>query len=134
MLEERAFFLDRHRGSAGRLSALVEETCKHQAQLVDIRGLGNLRIALQPLLGRCIPTPAGQICGDVDLLPFRMMTGLKQRLESGEEHIDEIRDIAVPLGNQPQFCDGEYAADRDRSDWLVLPYESGVIRRGQSGG
>src|SRR5204862_2995552 len=92
------------------------------------------QIALQPLLGRCIPTPAGQIRGDIDLLPFRMMTGLKQRLESGEEHINKIRHIAISLRHQSEFGNGEYAADRDRSDWLALLYESGVIRRGQYGG
>src|SRR5207302_987746 len=87
------FGMLRLRRAAARLPPLIDEPRKYQAQFVDARSLGNLQIALQPLLGWWISTPAREFSSEIDLMPFRVMARLEQRLKSGEEDIDEIGNI-----------------------------------------
>src|SRR5205807_667736 len=79
LLEERALFLHRHLRFAARLPPLIDEPRKYQAQFVDARSLGNLQIALQPLLGWWISTPAREFSSEIDLMPFRVMARREQR-------------------------------------------------------
>src|SRR6266404_5036874 len=60
------------------------------------------------------------------------MPGVEQRLEAGEKHIDETRDIPVALRRLPQIGDRQEAADGDRVDGPVLRYQTGIIRRGKA--
>src|SRR2546430_10243741 len=62
-----------------------------------------------------------------------MMPGRLQRLETGEEHIDEIGDVAVALLQLLQLGNRQHAADRDRVDRFALRHQTGIIRRGKAG-
>src|SRR5438046_1594778 len=92
LLEEVFLFLSRHRRTAGRTSVLIDEMRKHRLQIVRLGRVGDLHVALQPLLGGLVTVPAGQLGGKVHLTPLRMVAGFQQRLKPGEEHIDELGD------------------------------------------
>src|SRR5207248_11663182 len=51
LLEEVFLFLSRHRRTAGRTSVLFNEMRKHRLQIVRLGRVGDLHVALQPLLG-----------------------------------------------------------------------------------
>src|SRR5438132_1792575 len=82
LLEELFLFLIRHRRTAGRVPVLVDEAGEHSPQILGLRRIGDLHVALQPLLGRGKAVPARQVGSEVYILPFRMVSGRLQRLET----------------------------------------------------
>src|SRR5207237_10376075 len=73
------------------------------------------------------------IDGKVHVMPFLMVPGFQQRWKTGEECLDEVHYIAVPLGNETELRSREHGADRNRFDRLVRGHQFRVVRRREPG-
>src|ERR1700730_2449302 len=74
LLKQGVLLLLSHRCAANGLPAFVDEARKHCSQHLRARPLYDLHVALQPLIGRTIAAPTGQLRAEVDLIPFRAMS------------------------------------------------------------
>ena len=61
-----------------------------------------------------------------------MVARLEQRLEAGEERINEICDVAVAVGRLLQIGDDQHRAHCNCVDRPILWYETRIIRRGKA--
>src|SRR5215469_442591 len=75
LLKQVVLLLLSHGCAADGLPPFVDEARKHCSQHFWARPLCNLHVALQPLIGRTIAAPTGQLRGEVDLIPFRVISG-----------------------------------------------------------
>src|ERR1700738_4386849 len=85
LAEELILFLLGHRRPARRLLGFSDEARENAWEILESGRGGPRRIALQPLLGRLKTPPAGKLGHNIDLMPFRMMAGIEQRLGPGKE-------------------------------------------------
>src|SRR5438128_3266768 len=130
--EQLIFLLLGQRRAASGLLALVDEAREDRPQILQVGRGRHLNIALQPLLGGWEPTPAWKLGRDIDLAPLWMVAGIEQRLEPGEERLDEIYEVAVALGAHLKIGGHEHGADRHRVDRLVRRHETRIIRGGET--
>ena len=110
-----------------RLPAFVDEPRKQRFHRIRIWRGGDLHVALEPLLCRRVAHTSRNIGGDIDLLQFRVVPGLKQGLRPGKKCFDEIYDVAVALGHHSKIGGHEEARHRDGVARLIRRDESRII-------
>src|SRR5215467_13317535 len=131
LAEQLVLLLLRHGRPADGLLALVNKAREDRFEILRIGRGGELRIALQPLLGGRKAPPAGKLGRDIDLAPFGMMPGIEQGLKPGEKRIHEVHEVAVAVGSDLEIGGREHRADRNRVDGLIPGHETRVIGDGE---
>src|SRR6266567_7601728 len=76
-----------------------------------VDGSHGAAVAIEPLLRRLEPRPAGQRRIERDLFPFRLERGLLQSRDLVEERIDEAREPAITLGVGRPTIGGQHRRD-----------------------
>src|SRR4051812_38888238 len=113
LLEQIVLLLVREGGAATCLPSLVYETRKHRTQVVWPQGGDSLLISLQPLLGGGKTAPPRNLCGKIDVPPFRMTFWSEQSLKTGKECFDKGAHIPVSLRSKSQIRSTEHVSECD---------------------